>query len=57
MTVENVKIEFELAGVHGEMLSELATVTLAPPSVLARRLIEAILDEDMASDERTTLPN
>lgn len=50
MTVENVKIEFELVGAHGEMLSRLATITMAPPSDLARRLIEAILDEDLRDD-------
>jgi hypothetical protein len=46
MSVEKVKIEFEVSLFHAEMLKALARLTLNTTNGVARELVEAILDDD-----------
>jgi hypothetical protein len=50
--VEKVKVEFEVSAFHAEMLKALARLTRSTPSGVARKLIEDILDDDIADDAR-----
>jgi hypothetical protein len=50
--VEKVKVEFEVSDIHAHMLKALARLTKSTTNGIAKELVEAILNDDIADDAR-----